>query len=769
MARYRFLFICVPLLFFLPNFSFAQWVLKGSVVDAQSKEVLPGAVVKALGKVAVTNGEGEFELTFTENRPTDFVIRVSYVGYEEKQFQGKDFLPSLPVVLRISQGEKMLDMLLISAGRFEQSVKRMVVSTEIIKPYLIQNKNTTMMDDLLEQIPSVNVVDGQINIRSGSGWTYGAGSRVAVLLDDMPFLTGDAGNVKWNFVPIENVQQVEVVKGASSVLYGSGALSGIVHFRTEMSTGKPITRFNVFSGIFSEPQRSSLTWRSSPALQYGVNGFHSFKHKKLSAAFSGNYFKDEGYRLGETDHRLRLNTNLKYQWKDKVSLALNSGILFSDGSSFLLWESYEKGYTILDSQVTNTLSKNIYVDPSVSFYTGTFKHQVRGRFMYISNDNQTPDPNVNQDNTSYNIYGEYLVQNYFEKLHLMVNAGVMHSQSVSESPLYSGLQKSNNQALFLQLDKSIRQKINLSLGARYEHFSMNGKAEGKPVFRSGVNYELFSSTFLRASFGQGYRFPSIAERYIQTSVGLLNIFPNPNLQSETGWNAEFGIKQGFTFKGVKGFADVAYFYTRYQNMIDFNLGFWRPFDFNDPFKSFGFMSLNIGETQITGWDFSLNAEGKMGKIKVQTILGYTYTNPTMLNIDEVFATDSLGYSYSFRNTRSDSISTLKYRFKHLFKWDVQFSYGRYQLGYSLKYNSAMQNIDAAFVQLPLTAFIQGVKDGRNANANGNTLMDIRASYQISNKLKLSLVVNNLLNVEVMTRPADLRPPRLTLVQFNYTL
>jgi iron complex outermembrane receptor protein len=267
-----------------------------------------------------------------------------------------------------------------------------------------------MMDKLLDQIPSVNMVDGQINIRSGSGWTYGAGSRVMVLVDDMPFLTGDAGNVKWNFVPIENVKQVEVVKGASSVLYGSSALSGIVHFRTELTNAEPITRFSVFSGIYSDPKRASLKWSNTLLKQYGATAFHTGKYNRLQYAVSGNYFRDEGYRMGENEHRFRVNSNLKWSGKNKMQYGLNLGMLFSNGASFLLWESYEKGYTILDSQITTTRSNNYYVDPYLNFYTGAFKHQLRGRFMYISNDITNPDPSVNQDNSSSNLYAEYQVQ-----------------------------------------------------------------------------------------------------------------------------------------------------------------------------------------------------------------------------------------------------------------------------------------------------------------------------------------------------------------------
>jgi iron complex outermembrane receptor protein len=320
----------------------------------------------------------------------------------------------------------------------------------------------------------------------------------------------------------------------------------------------------------------------------------------------------------------------------------------------------------------------------------------------------------------------------------------------------------------VQLDQTVFHKLSLTAGARYEYFNMNGQEEGKPVFRAGANYQMAKASFLRASYGQGYRFPSIAERYIQTSVGVLNIFPNPSLKSETGWNAEVGFKQGFSIEKIKGFFDVAFFYSRYQNMIDFNLGIWKPItDPFNPFLSFGFISLNIGETQIPGLDLSVNLERKLGKITIQSIIGYTYTNPIMIDIDHVFATDSLGKNYTFRNTRSDSTNTLKYRYKHLFKWDLQLGYQKWLFGYSIRYNSYMENIDAAFIKLPISIFVKGIDEARKANQNGNFLMDIRLSYQINTKFKVGLIVNNIFNAEVITRPADVRPPRLTLLQLNY--
>ena len=64
----------------------------------------------------------------------------------------------------------------------------------------------------------------------------------------------------------------------------------------------------------------------------------------------------------------------------------------------------------------------------------------------------------------------------------------------------------------------------------------------KPIFRTGLNLRLAKATYLRYSYGQGYRFPTITEKFIKTRTGGLDIFPNPQLQPETSWNTEVGLK-----------------------------------------------------------------------------------------------------------------------------------------------------------------------------------------------------------------------------------
>jgi outer membrane receptor protein involved in Fe transport len=104
---------------------------------------------------------------------------------------------------------------------------------------------------------------------------------------------------------------------------------------------------------------------------------------------------------------------------------------------------------------------------------------------------------------------------------------------------------------YAQVEKKFADRWTVALGGRFEHFDLNDGTEtaNKPIIRAGTSLRLHKATYLRASFGQGFRFPTITERYIKTGVGNFGVFPNPELKAETSWNAEFGVKQGLKFGG----------------------------------------------------------------------------------------------------------------------------------------------------------------------------------------------------------------------------
>jgi outer membrane receptor protein involved in Fe transport len=769
--------ILLLLAFLLVNTLLAQntVTLSGSISDETSHEKLPGVTISINKQVkGVSDKQGYYSITLLAG---NYAITYSYIGFEEKT-DSLNLSANLQhdVNMKVSLGQ--LDQVVVSAGRYEQEVKRLTVSTEVIKPYLIENKGTTNMEKIMNQVPSVNVVDGQVNIRGGSGWTYGAGSRVLVMLDDMPYLTGDAGQVAWKFLPTENIEQVEVIKGASSVLYGSSALNGVINIRTAYAKNKPVTQITPFIGWYNQPTRDSLRWTNNTQLQTGFNAFHSHRIKQLDLVMAANYLKDEGYRFGEDDERFRFSWKTNYRSKKITGLTygINGSLLAQNSSSFLLWDGYPRGgYMALDSQKTITHGFNYSIDPHIDFYTKGIKHRIRTRYLNIHYNNEAPDSSVDQDNSSWLMYGEYQLQAEVFKSLGVITGGIAGTYCESNSPLFQGIHNSMNYAPFLQVDIHYK-RVSATVGMRTESYSMNTQKDRRTIFRTGVNLEATKSTFFRASYGEGYRYPSIAERFIQTTVGAINIFPNPGLQPESGWNAELGIKQGFTISKWTGYVDLAYFYTEYDNMVEFNFGQWAgiqpPPTIDHILQAFGFKSFNVGRTRIKGWDLSVGGQGKIHEVEVKLLAGLTLIDPVSLEPTTTYATDSASPSknYTYRYTSSDTTGdVLKYRYKQLGKFDLQLNYKRYMLGISMRYNSYMQNIDKIFIDPQFALAVPGISRAREMNKDGDYIWDFRFGVTIIKQLSINFIVNNVFNHEMMTRPADLGPPRMMMVQVQCKL
>ena len=72
----------------------------------------------------------------------------------------------------------------------------------------------------------------------------------------------------------------------------------------------------------------------------------------------------------------------------------------------------------------------------------------------------------------------------------------------------------------------------------------------KPLFRLGLNYKVAQGSWIRASWGQGFRVPTINEYFIDLTRGL-QVLPNPNIVPEDGWTSEIGFKQGFKWTDGK--------------------------------------------------------------------------------------------------------------------------------------------------------------------------------------------------------------------------
>lgn len=694
----------------------------------------------------------------------------------------------------------------VKVGKFDKPFEDQTVSMEIIKPALIENKNTRSIETALDQTPGLNILDGEPQIRGGSGFTFGVGSKVAVIVDDMPMLSGDAGRPEWGFIPVENIHQVEVIKGAASVLSGSSALSGSVHIRTAYPKAKPLTKVNAYTGFYSVPSTENAQWWDQYPGIHGVNFLHTRMIKNLDLVLGGNINFDHGYigppiqdsivaatlpdtvsNFTEKDlqsYRARINFNLRYRSKKIKGLnyGINGNFMFAHSTMPLAWlndtsglyRAYPGAIFIQDQFIFN-------LDPYVNFFTATDgKHSFRSRILHADN-----EMSANQSNRATTYYGDYMFQKSYPQLKgLDFIGGLTSTFTNSFANIYVGSGSPNNQMLnisaYSQLESKLNKTLNLSIGGRLEYFALNDTITAlKPIFRAGTSIKIYQETYLRASYGQGYRFPTITERFIKTGVGNFGVFPNPDLKPESSWNAEIGVKQGLKFGKIYGFLDLAGFWQEYQNTIEYMFGVWHPITSLETMgSSAGFKFLNTGESRVMGLDLSFTGMAKLSKKAEMTFMaGYNYIVPKTLTPDYVYATDSLNRVFSYNTTSMDgSKQILKYRFLHNVKADMEIMINKkIGIGLSAKYFSKIVNMDAIIKDFEeLTVDIDVLQDLRymdyfNSHRFGNWIFDARLSYQLSDMHKVAIIGSNILNRSYSLRPLKIEAPRTIMVQYTWKL
>lgn len=667
----------------------------------------------------------------------------------------------------------------VSAARFEKNIEQVNISMEVLRPELIANKGFSNLEQAVGQSPGVFTMDGQVSIRGGGGYAYGAGSRVLLVWNGVPMLSPDIGDVKWNAIPMEHAAQIEIIKGASSVLFGSGALNGIIAMNEKDAPLDGALSVKVQSGIYGSPRRASMKWWGAPPTFELIDVYAAKRKNNHALTLGVNAFRDKGYREG--DHELRARIHGTYSYFSTKVPQLKAGLSFhvqaQEEGVFILWRNDSMGYQALPNTLSEQRAVRLSVDPYLLFVSKhKTKHALRTRYYLTTTGNGLVyvDASLGQL-----YYADYQATKKIKNFQLAFGA----TSNVSQVTSYIfGNHLSKNFSAYQQTDWA-KGKFDIQAGLRLEYCQLN-KATPEtifdwgplqlpvyPILRIGSHYELAKATHLRASIGQGIRFPAVAERYISTSVGGLRIFQNPDLQAERGWAAELGLKQIVRIGDWKAMVDVAGFINSYSNMTEFAFGVFKPDTMaflqttnpnaiNYLYNWVGFQAQNAERARITGIEFSMSSSGHIGELEILSLLGYTYMNPVSLNLDP-------SYVATFSDTTS---SMLKYRFKHLAKADIEFNYKKYGIGFSGRYNSFMRNIDIAFEDGILgTEILVGMDHYRAIFNRGVPVFDIRLNYTFSKELKFNFIINNLTNAEYVSRPGAIQAPRNFMVQLQYDL
>lgn len=741
-------FIVTTLILFFPlliNGAETPGIIKGKVADKTSGEPLSGVYVIYGKNLGTTTDKDGFYLI--EKVSGKLNITFQFVGYESVTTE-VSLMDNETVVMNIDLEMKIseIDQIVVSANKTEQKIAELTVSMDVIKESFISGNHITDAQEIINKTSGIEVIDGQASVRGGSGFSYGAGSRVLALVDGLPMVSADAGNIKWQFLPLENLSKIEIIKGASSVLYGSSALNGVINFRTADASNIPVTNFYAETGIFGKPVNRERIWWDTPRIFGSASFSHLQKFGKTDIGISANLLSDQGYRRLNGENLGRLTLKLKH-FNQKITglvygLNINSG--YTEKRDFVLWENARAG--ALKQQETATIMLHgtyLAFDPYITLKKNeNYKHDLRMRFQ--STLNRFPESEkTNSD--AHSVFAEY---QYWRKLTSFIDltAGATENFSIVRSNMYSN-HNGFNIAGFTQLEIRPFDRVKAVAGVRIEQNALDGIYDKiVPVFRAGLNWQVASLSFLRLSFGQGYRYPSIAEKHASTTLGSVRIFPNPDIMPESGWSAEAGIKQGIMIGNINGQADFSLFMSQNSNMIEFFLSVYT--DPESGLTSTGFQATNIEQSRVYGGELEFMASGSFNSIYTTLTGGYTYIYPVEYN----------------RSTQQSTGDYLKYRRKHSGKASLHVSWKKIESELNFYARSKTLRIDSFFLnQETGEVILPGFPDYWKTHNTGYFLLDGNLGYKLKNKYTVSLSVKNLTNVEFMTRPGDIQPQR------NYSL
>ncbi len=358
----------LPLLAILyTSLTFGQNTFNAIIKDSDSKEALIGATAFLQGTTigASSDHNGLIEI---KNIPDGKqIIIFNYIGYQEKAVTFNFPLTkteTLEILLSVDEGEE-LEEVVISSTRSSRTIDNIPTRIEAISGEELEEKGNMKPGDIRMML---NESTG-IQTQQTSATSYNSSIRIQgldgkytqILRDGFPLYSGFSGGLSLlQIVPLD-LKQVEVIKGASSTLYGGGAIAGLV---------------NLVSKTPKENRELSLMLNGTSALGIDASGFYSHKFKKagITIFVSGNSGKPydpakTGFTAIPKYIRYTVNPKLFVYFNDKTTLniGVNSAVEDRMGGDIRYIEN--KGDSIhsyFERNKTNRFSTQLGLDHKIN-------------------------------------------------------------------------------------------------------------------------------------------------------------------------------------------------------------------------------------------------------------------------------------------------------------------------------------------------------------------------------------------------------------------
>lgn len=479
------------------------------------------------------------------------------------------------------------ETIVVTGTKTEKSSVDAPVKTEVFTDKQIEDLHLRSVDEVIPFIPGVTLQDNRGREGKSAIIQGMSGSKVMVLIDGVPVIQTTNTGVDLTKISTQNIEQIEVVKGAASSLYGSQAMGGVINIITKKSDRRLSLTANMQTGVFNDDQTTGET--DLPAnTSITANG----KEKRFDYQFDFSRRAREGVELDEASvlndgsefEKYQAMATLGYQYRKKDRAAIRYRYEYDRNLSRA---SQPRGTTGLYDLKENSskarnqswylLGENHYGDSKLS-YTYTYQ-RVNDENLQLD-DPTTIFPEEQRTSLFQMNRGEFQFDTVAFGNHLLTTGIVISTLSLDQDKRdYESLEtftdKKEIEKKYLRSyeayiqDNIVWDEFELVVGTRGQYDSDFG-TQVSPKISSIYSPNLIEGTRtqLRSSVGTGYRVPELKEKYYlldHSSIGY-QLLGNENLNPEESISFQLGPE---IISKKYGSLSVNFFYNRIKNLIVF--------------------------------------------------------------------------------------------------------------------------------------------------------------------------------------------------------
>ncbi|GAA3632082.1 TonB-dependent receptor [Flavivirga jejuensis] len=504
-------------------------------------------------KGAVSKDDGSFKINGVKDGT--YTVIASFTGY---QTQRKTInIDSNDVVVDFDLPEsELLDEVVVTGTLKAVSRLESPVPVEVYSPTFLK-KNPT--PNIFEALQNVNGVRPQINCNvcnTGDIHINGLeGPYTLVLIDGMPIVSGLSTVYGLSGIPNSLIEQIEIVKGPASSLYGSEAVGGLINIITKL------------------PENAPRFFADSYATGWGeVNldlGFKTKVGKKANVLFGTNYFNynnpidNNGDNFTDLTLQNRISVFQKWDFKrDSNRLFSLAGRYFYEDrwGGEMQWNSFFRG------------GDEVYGE---SIYTSRFEllgkyqlpvtEKILFQFSYTDHDQNSVYGNVPYLAQQRIGFGQFTWDKPLKNHDLLFGIAARYNYYNDSTPATVGADEVVIPSLFAQDEIKLSNKNTLLLGARYDYDKRHGN-----IFTPRIAYKFkpTSDDVFRVNAGTGFRVVNIFTEEHAALTGARDVIITEELKPERSYNVNVNyLKKFYTKSGAIIGLDASAWYTHFTNLI----------------------------------------------------------------------------------------------------------------------------------------------------------------------------------------------------------